>query len=181
MRDAPLSDRGLEQAAKWSWLWPSLEPDSVLTSPLRRAQQTAAEAGAQSPQVVPDLSEWNLGDLEGLNAEQYRANNPDWNLFRDGPPPPGESVGSVAKRARNFISGYLLGRRAPRVVAFAHGQIIKVITMVLLQQEISHASSYKIGPGRAAWLTQDTHGDFKLAVWNCSPNEISSSKARELM
>jgi broad specificity phosphatase PhoE len=97
----------------------------VLVSPLQRARETCALAGAGANAVVdPDLMEWNYGDYEGLTPEQIISVTPDWMLFRDGCPG-GETPEEVGRRADRVISR---ARAADGNVAlFAHGHVLRVL------------------------------------------------------
>src|SRR5690349_15158375 len=53
----------------------------VLTSPLRRARDTAALAGFPDAEVDPDLVEWDYGDYEGLTTPQIRETVPGWTVW----------------------------------------------------------------------------------------------------
>ena len=76
----------------------------VLTSPLQRARRTSELAGFGGvAEVDPDLVEWNYGDYEGVRTDEIRANQPGWELFRDGCPN-GESPADVAARADRVVA-----------------------------------------------------------------------------
>ncbi len=94
--DLPLLPEGEAQAAA---LRPSLDGftfTTVLTSPLRRARETADLAGLGRHALVdPDLAEWDYGAYEGVTTAQIRQDRPGWDLFADGVPD-GESAQDVA-------------------------------------------------------------------------------------
>src|SRR5438093_10722691 len=54
----------------------------VLTSPLRRARETARLAGLPDAEPTDDLMEWDYGGYEGLTTPQIRARAPGWTLWR---------------------------------------------------------------------------------------------------
>jgi broad specificity phosphatase PhoE len=73
---------------------------------------------------IPDLTEWDYGDYEGLLTADVHRTDPDWYLYRDGAPG-GESPAQVAVRADRFIE-----RVRPidgDVAAFSSAQIIRMI------------------------------------------------------
>ncbi|MCU1491597.1 MAG: phosphoglycerate mutase protein [Acidimicrobiaceae bacterium] len=128
--DIPLDEQGREQAAR---LAPRLAEESfalVLTSPLKRAQETCELAGFGDQAVVDtDLFEWDYGDYEGLTTEEIRARRPGWQLFRDGCPA-GEDAAAVGARVDRLLERI---RNDPRtdggqVVCFAHGHVLRVLT-----------------------------------------------------
>ncbi len=56
----------------------------VLTSPLKRALQTCELAGLDlTPEIEPDLAEWDYGDYEGQRSVDIRNSRPDWDVYRD--------------------------------------------------------------------------------------------------
>lgn len=124
--DLPLTDRGCKRAAVLGRYLSGREFSLVLTSPMRRARDTAARAGyADAAQVEPNLREWDYGDYEGRSTADIRKDRPGWFLWTDGVPN-GETIQQVAARARAVID---------RVVAvdgdvalFAHGHILRILT-----------------------------------------------------
>ena len=97
----------------------------VLTSPLRRARETAQLAGlGEQALVEPDLHEWLYGEYEGRTAEQIEAQRPGWIIFRDGAPG-GETPAQIGARVDRVIARV---RAAPGDVAlFAHGHVFRVL------------------------------------------------------
>jgi probable phosphoglycerate mutase len=97
----------------------------VFVSPLARARRTCQLAGfADHAEVIPDLTEWDYGDYEGLLTTTVHRTRPDWYLYCDGAPN-GESPEQVATRADRFIE-----RMRPidgDVAAFSSAQIIRMI------------------------------------------------------
>lgn len=78
--DFPLSDRGHRQAAALAgWLPQEYQIDRLITSPLQRAQQTAAkiaEAASIPLEVDPRLAERNTGRLAGLTHAEANERYP---------------------------------------------------------------------------------------------------------
>jgi len=99
----------------------------VLTSPLRRARQTAELAGfGDRAENDPDLVEWNYGEYEGRRTAEIRAERPGWNLFVEGCPG-GESLADVSRRADRVIERL---RAAPgNVLVFAHRDLLRVVAV----------------------------------------------------
>src|SRR5947209_4694227 len=51
----------------------------VLSSPLRRARETAELAGfGQVAEICQGLQEWDYGEYEGLTTPEIRADRPQW-------------------------------------------------------------------------------------------------------
>jgi broad specificity phosphatase PhoE len=141
--DVDLSDTGRRQAdAVGRWLAgadPSLRPDLVVSSPYRRAAETARRAlGDLDVPVVLDerLRERDLGAFDGLTGDGIRAQFPD-EAERRGKvgkfyyqPPSGESWSDVALRVRSFVAD-LREVEARTVWCFSHQAVIMSFRYVL--------------------------------------------------
>src|SRR5580704_15712732 len=103
LTDLPLTERG-EQNARWLRArLAGLQFAAVFKSPLQRASRTCELAGFGSvADEDRNLLEWNYGNYEGLRSSEIHAQNPGWQLFRDGCPG-GESPAQVAARADAVI------------------------------------------------------------------------------
>jgi probable phosphoglycerate mutase len=95
----------------------------VLTSPLRRAAETARLAGFAAT-VEPDLVEWAYGDYEGLTTPEIRESVPGWTVWSH-VSPGGESGADVGARVDRVI----LQARASSglVLVVAHGHVLRVL------------------------------------------------------
>jgi probable phosphoglycerate mutase len=125
LTDLPLTDAGRRAARA---LAPVLARELfvlVLTSPLKRAQETCALAGlGDHAQVDADLAEWNYGEYEGLTTAEIHERAPGWLIFTDGAPG-GERPEDVGGRADRVIAR---ARADPGQVAiFAHGHLLRVL------------------------------------------------------
>ena len=96
----------------------------MLTSPRRRARDTARLAGYTDVEVDNNLQEWDYGVYEGVTTKDIQKTAPGWSLW-DSPVPQGETIDQVAARADRVI------RRAEgvdgEVAFFAHGHILRVL------------------------------------------------------
>ncbi|MET7420990.1 bifunctional RNase H/acid phosphatase [Dactylosporangium sp. NPDC005555] len=110
--DIPLSDRGRDQAARAAGRVRVVAPDlaAVVSSPLRRCQETAAAivAGGDIEVVVEqDLVECDFGEWDGMTFGEVRAAYPGeldrWLASPLVAPPGGESLQQVAIRVRRAL------------------------------------------------------------------------------
>ena len=123
--DVPLTDNGRRQATELRHLLAQRGVESVYTSPMSRAVETAALAGFEEAQTTDELLEFDYGDYEGMTTPGIRRERPDWYLWRDGCPG-GETPADVAARV-----GHLIGRlRGDGVDAalFSHGHVLRALT-----------------------------------------------------
>jgi probable phosphoglycerate mutase len=125
LTDLPLTDAGRRAARA---LAPVLARESfvlVLTSPLKRAQETCALAGlGDHTQVDAHLVEWNYGEYEGLTTAEIHERAPGWLIFTDGAPG-GERPEDVGGRADRVIAR--ARAEAGQVAIFAHGHLLRVL------------------------------------------------------
>jgi probable phosphoglycerate mutase len=133
--DIPLTDLGFEQAAAAATtLAQRGDIDLVLTSPLRRAQQTAqavADAVGVPLSVDEDLAEADFGSWEGMTFSEVMARWPDeiaaWMADPDTAPPGGESFAAVAVRVDAALDRLLAAHLGKTVVVVSHVTPIKTI------------------------------------------------------
>jgi broad specificity phosphatase PhoE len=94
--DPPLSDLGEEQARRLSRALP--EPDVVISSPLRRARDTAAAFGTDV-EVDERWIELDYGELDGRHPSEVPAQVWErWRADAQFAPPGGESLDALAQR-----------------------------------------------------------------------------------
>src|SRR3954468_14438287 len=77
--DVPLTERGERQAEAIGHRLQARRYARVLSSPMRRALDTARNAGFGSlVEVCPDLLEWDYGAHEGRTTAEIRREAPGW-------------------------------------------------------------------------------------------------------
>src|SRR4051812_33602751 len=76
--DVPLTDAGRAAAVALAPRLAGHDFALVLASPAARALETARLAGFGDCTVVPELREWDYGDLEGLTTAAIRDRGPEW-------------------------------------------------------------------------------------------------------
>jgi broad specificity phosphatase PhoE len=123
--DLPLTQEGQAEARAAGRMLAGASFDVVITSPLRRARETAQLAGLPDAVVDDDLREWDYGDFEGLTTPQIHERYPDWTIW-DGPWPGGETAAQVAARADRAIARCLEHPPGTQVAVVAHGHFLRV-------------------------------------------------------
>ena len=125
--NVPLTELGREQAGALGRRLAGHAFESVLTSPLSRAAETARLAGFGATAVIePDLREWDYGDLEGRLTADIRTDHPDWSIWA-GPWPGGETADEVAARADRVLARCLDPGLRGDVLVFSHGHLLRVL------------------------------------------------------
>jgi len=137
----------------------------VLTSPLRRAADTARLAGFADAEALDDLREWDYGDYEGLTTAQIRESDPGWTVWQDRVPS-GESVADVTARVRRVLA------RADQVdgdvLVFAHGHLLRVLAAVALGFGAAAGARFALDPGAYGIIGWE-HEHRTLRAWNARP------------
>jgi broad specificity phosphatase PhoE len=123
--DLPLTPEGIEQARQLASRLSDLKFDLVLTSPLRRAADTAALAGFPDAIREPAASEWDYGDYEGLTTAALREKVPGWTVWTH-PAPGGETAEQVGARADRLIERVQAEART-RALLFSHAHFLRVL------------------------------------------------------
>lgn len=139
----------------------------VLTSPLRRAQETARLAGFPDAEVEPDAVEWDYGDYEGLTTAEVRERAPDWTIWH-GHVPGGERAGDVGARADRVVARV----RAAGVPAllFSHGHFLRVLAARWLGLPPARGESLKLDTATVSQLGWEREAPA-VVRWNLRPSE----------
>lgn len=141
--DLELTEVGREQARAAALTLAQLKLDSplVVSSPRRRALETAELAGLHVDEVSPLLVEWNYGDYEGMTTHDIRTETPGWLLWTYGCPG-GESVDQVSMRADQAVS-YALDHMPDRDVVFvSHGHFSRSVVTRWVEQPLREGARY---------------------------------------
>ena len=133
----------------------------MLSSPLKRARQTAELAGFPNPQLTPLLKEVDYGEYEGLTSKQIHERNPSWEVFKDGCPG-GENPVEIYSRALDLIA--LATQSGERVLAFAHGHILRGIGAAWIRADISVGAGLMLDVATLSVLRDDGHR--MITLWN---------------
>jgi probable phosphoglycerate mutase len=178
--DVPLSPDGLAQAARVAARLAARGGiDAVLSSPLRRARQTAEAIAAALPGSVPqldfddDLMETDFGRWEGLTFGEVREQWPDeltgWLASPDLAPPGGESFTAVATRVTAARDRLIERYPGQTLVVVSHVTPLKTLLQFALEAGpvllhrlqldvtgVSEIDWYPDGPATVR-LVNDTH------------------------
>lgn len=127
--DPPLTDTGYRQARSLAAALPTAA--RIVSSPLRRARETAAVLAASAPgagpvEVDPRWIEMDYGDLDCRPASALDA--AAWQAWRDDPnfvPADGESLAEVGRRVREACEALAADASERDVVVVSHVSPIK--------------------------------------------------------
>ncbi len=133
----------------------------MFSSPLQRARRTAELAGYAKPQLTALLKEVKYGDYEGLTTAQIHATNPSWEVYTDGCPG-GENPAQIYGRALQFIA--LASKAGGRVLAFAHGHILRAVGAAFIRADIKVAAGLMLDVATLSVMRDD--GRRLILLWN---------------
>lgn len=167
--DIPLTERGRELAAEAAPTLAALRPGApppvrVLSSPRRRALDTAKLAGLQVDAVDERLHEWDYGDYEGLTTPQIRETVPGWTVWTH-PCPHGESAAEVGARADAVLADVRASLPEGDVVLVGHGHFSRVLIARWIG--LTAAGGVHVAMDPAAWaVLGDERGVPRLDAVN---------------
>ena len=125
--DLPLIEPGERQAIELRPRLMALCADRIISSPLRRARQTAELAMPDAViEADDDLMEWDYGAYEGRRTAEIERERPGWRLFRDGSPG-GETLEAVGARASRVIGR--IRASGGTVLLFGHREILRILAV----------------------------------------------------
>jgi len=126
--DLDLTDHGREEAAEAGPALADLHLDDplVISSPRRRAVETAELAGLTVDEKSELLTEWDYGTYEGVTTPEIQKTVPDWSIWTHGAPE-GESVAQVSDRADRAVALALEYMASRDVVFVGHGHFSRAL------------------------------------------------------
>lgn len=175
--DASLNETGQSQARLLAEYLSNYEPNSVISSSLKRAWQTASFYGERNNLAIEknrDLDEMDFGDFEGTAMKEISKELDDLqNGWRNGDislrVPGGESPKEVFDRADFAARSYINGTESGTVMLFIHGRLIRILLSEWLgyglknMHKIEHQNGavnhliYKKGSFEPVYLNKTDH------------------------
>lgn len=123
--DIALTDTGRDQARALGAQLRGRQFALVLSSPMRRALETAYLAGFDDRVNVDlDLCEWNYGEYEGRTTPSIRETVPGWTVWTH-TIPGGETPAEIANRVDRVIER--VRSTEGDAAIFAHGHVLRVL------------------------------------------------------
>jgi alpha-ribazole phosphatase len=133
--DTPLSERGIEQAAKLAEVLSRAQLSAVYCSDLRRARMTAEMIAERSSLKVQPNSAWreiDMGQWEGRTMSSLHDEAPERiaQLFNDPASfeyPGGESFACFTARVMKAVDQLLMRHKSSEVALVSHGGVCRAI------------------------------------------------------
>lgn len=167
--DLPLTTHGEAQARALNGHLDPADFQLVLTSPRRRARDTAELAGfteAHEPEVDEDLVEWFYGDYEGLTSDEISETVPDWTIW-SGPVPRGETADEVTTRL-NRVVARVRDSGVERALCFGHGHALRALALCWLEFDLALGVHFPLDTSTVSVLGSEK-GLPALQKWNARP------------
>lgn len=172
--DLPLTAHGEAAARKIGERLENISFAHVLTSPLQRARQTCALAALNpTPEIEPDLTEWDNGDYEGRTPAEIREEQPAWNLFRNGAPN-GETPTRISERVDHLIAH--LRTLDGNVGLFSHGHLCRVLAGRWIGLSVEQSERLLLNTASISILSyeHECSDEPAIALWNSAADDLSN-------
>ena len=175
--DPGLSPAGRQQAeAAAGWLSRHGGIDAIVTSPLRRARETAAAVAAELDLPVTaeeGLAEAAFGDWDGQTFGEVQERWPDelaaWLDSADVAPPGGESFAAVFGRVRKARDRLVAGYPGGTVLAVSHVTPIKLFVCMALGAPLQAMYRMEMRPASLTVVQWYPDGTPSLRQYGTTP------------
>jgi ribonuclease H / adenosylcobalamin/alpha-ribazole phosphatase len=181
-RNPGLTDEGRAQVrATADWLSPMAEDiDVVVTSPVRRTQESAEIVGARLGREVTvedGLAEMEFGSWEGMTFAEIQERHPDdldlWLGSLDHAAGGGESFRGVQKRVLSSLDGLLADHAGQTVLAVSHVTPIKILVAHALGAPLEAVHRMELAPASVTVLSWFADGNASMRMFNARPTEAA--------
>lgn len=151
--DLELTETGRVRAKLAAEALAGLELDNplVLSSPMRRAADTAELAGLTVDEVSPLLQEWDYGRYEGLTTPLIRQTVPHWLIWTHGADG-GESVAEITQRADRAVERALTHMESRDVVFVGHAHFSRSVIARWVEMPVADGIRFAMAPASLAVL-----------------------------
>jgi uncharacterized phosphatase len=166
--DTELNDAGREQAGRLAGYFAREHWDCIITSPLKRASETAQIIGGnlslQNIQIDPGLRERDYGSASGLLPEERHKR------FPDGVIPDQEEFEHLRSRAVATLNDIVERNRGKRVIVVSHGAFTNSILYTISNGEFgSFKTRLKNGCINKIIYSNDK---WSVEFYNKTPDEL---------
>ncbi|CAG1007739.1 putative phosphoglycerate mutase [Anaerolineales bacterium] len=172
--DGELNAAGRRQAEELGRYLKDFHVDQVVSSPMRRAQDTAAAIARYhrlTVKTTPLIVEWNCGVLDGVSAGVFRKKLQESGVplssFR---PEGGENLLEVRQRAAAFLTDVIANYLGQTVLVCSHGDFMRALMSLILQISIEEASGIHFDNASYSILEFE-NGHWSPVALNQSPEK----------
>jgi broad specificity phosphatase PhoE len=152
--DVPLSEQGIAASVRLRGRLDAIAPDVVVSSPLRRALDTAMLATGLAEEAIdvrPSCMERDYGRMQGLEPEEIAALEPPVRYIAVGgyehslDPPGGETFPELRARATRFRDELLHDHAGMVIAVFTHQTFLQQFQGLLLGLDVHACLALDIG------------------------------------
>ena len=149
-RNIPLSARGRDEVRAWRVPADPAVPVQWVSSPLRRAVETAQLLSGAKPRRENALAEMDWGEWEGFRLDELRARfGAEFarmeTLGLDFRPPGGESPRDVLHRVQRWLAG--VAELGNSVVAVSHNGVLRAVLAAATGWDMTCKPPLRLQPG----------------------------------
>jgi len=164
--DIPLTEAGRAQARTVAPLLArlALADPYVVSSPRKRALDTATLVGLTVAETTEELAEWDYGDYEGLTTDEIRTEVPGWTVWTHSCPG-GETADSVHDRADAILARATVELAHRDVVLVGHGHFSRALLARWVALPVIAGIHFGMSPGGIAVLGHE-HGRSQITAMN---------------
>jgi probable phosphoglycerate mutase len=174
--DLDLTPEGVEQAKRAARRVSDLGPiDALVSSPLRRARQTAAqiaEVTGLEIAIEDDFVEADFGDWDGHTFAEVQRQWPEelqaWLADPAVAPPNGESFAAVTRRVRRARGRLLAAHAGKRIAVVSHVSPIKILVRLALDAPPTALHRMYLAPASISVIDYFADGPASLRSFNDS-------------
>jgi len=162
--DIELNTKGLEQAKKTGNYLKHINPDIILSSPLKRAKQTAKQINKHHNNkilIIDKLTERNFGKLEGsnyLNLTNKINHIHKNNLYEEYEI---ETLSQIKKRITTFWENISQKHMGKTVMIISHSSAIKTLLEIILNKNHSEIKKL-VKKSNCSITTIEFEKDYKI-------------------
>jgi broad specificity phosphatase PhoE len=166
-----LTDDGRAQAVATGPVLADLHLDDpkVISSPRRRAVDTAELAGLAVDETSELLAEWDYGSYEGLTTAEIQKTQPDWSIWTRGALG-GESVAQVSERADSAVALALDLMASRDVIFVGHGHFSRAVITRWVELPLIEGSRFGMGAASIA-IGGFEHGIRQITALGLRPDK----------
>jgi len=156
--NAPLTDKGIDQAQRVAKWLVNHKPELLLSSPAIRVRSSSdiiAKELDMPIEIVDGLDEWHIGDWEGRSYLDLKKNEPEaYQRWSADPihnaPPGGESILQVATRVGTHLKSMIEKHGGKHIALVTHAGVVRSILSHALGMPIDNFWRISIPTGSIA-------------------------------
>jgi len=171
-RDEPLTEKGRRQARQVGAVLSELPVGVIISSPMRRAAETAAsiqDACGVELRLDPRLAEGSFGSWEGRTRDEVlklgghdAAQLARWESDPSCSPPGGESIESVQRRVLSLVGELMVERPGSSAVLVSHVGPIKALLAAVLEIPLQATRRLFLDPATISIVDWGAHRLLRL-------------------